>query len=910
MTGSSSSRTPEPLLRQIQGYIEDARSLTADLDPRARFSGPQLLKYLNSLPSGFSPFTRVKLEYMRTQGVLQPESTGEGTQRVAWRYSPEDAQLVLVVERLKNKTGMSLSEIKSWLDFFEESQKTKSVGSAGTDQRKPTYPLSTSSALLALREYALGTLLTALLRHIQGNSSKSLIALRVLNSDNSRAFRRRDDTAPVKALLQDCGWHVAVKRPLDQAKKQFLEEFSYSESTGQWSEETELLLQQRYWYRDELKDALHGCTYEIIVGPALPRPNRVTVPATELDSPEAPIYSPLDAPNGTPFDFEEGSGLATLLQIAFAKSVSLDDGGTPLTHMAQLIAEASDAWTYSAILIPNEKEELCVTTFSRSFPSTLVGRCVSTERFLSGWPYSSGLPVVVEETVEGDPRVSFFDDEEKPAAAAAVPATVEQDGKSSKQGVVYVARKSTHPRVDPQIFTPERLAALEMLGTICADLILREKVKATTIRDLAYVTKPSTEMVEFKNVQALFESIIDALETTFPEAVESWIHVLTLRVDVASSIISDSWQADSNSKLQNVLFWIYAQSCIATKDFLTNLFNSTRNGAVRIGYCKVDDRDDKYIFATLRPSKLLEKEYKEHVIEFRNSLERTTIEGLEATVHPWSRCFSYAWLRRVLTSQRSSEDVSGKEHLIKLLTSQILETVEASLAISLSDKAFNNNPNSAVTLLKNALKSTPNHYLNKQLAKIYLLINNFERAEYHSRRALEESQGSYTAARCLRADSLAYLRRYAEAFEEYERAIEENPSRLDFPIRYGIALTTMISAGEWQLPDPSKQPAYEIAIRQFLLAETRNRQLEGLNDSRRALYYYYRGYTYYRAAEALQKQLHDKNSENEEPHELIEAALLELTEGRRLDPRDMRLAQLYADARNLQRRLRSELVRS
>ncbi len=120
----------------IRQYWEEAFAFTQYLQPEQRFSTPEMVTYLNEhLPPSCEPITKTKVNYLRDQGILHPLAAG-GEIRTSWRYTPEDARKVLLVELLKTREDLNIQEIKGWLVRFEEALQVVMRNNQGDGETK------------------------------------------------------------------------------------------------------------------------------------------------------------------------------------------------------------------------------------------------------------------------------------------------------------------------------------------------------------------------------------------------------------------------------------------------------------------------------------------------------------------------------------------------------------------------------------------------------------------------------------------------------------------------------------------------------------------------------------------------------------------------------------------------------
>src|SRR5438270_6261339 len=201
----------------IRKYWQEAKRLTADLQPGTQFSTPELVTYLNShLPSPHEEMTKTKVNYLRDQGILKPQESG-GEIRTSWRYTPDDVRRALIVELLKTEGYISVKEIKGWLLSFSEGDGHSDVVGVQTlhtntqEIQTSSPPSSVNSAYALLRNRALGTLLTALgFGKAKITPPECVIGIRAVNQPVEKPYLNKLSWELAHTLLEKEVWTLAV----------------------------------------------------------------------------------------------------------------------------------------------------------------------------------------------------------------------------------------------------------------------------------------------------------------------------------------------------------------------------------------------------------------------------------------------------------------------------------------------------------------------------------------------------------------------------------------------------------------------------------------------------------------------------------------------------------------------------
>lgn len=863
----------------IRTYMHEITRATADLDDEQRFSTPELEKYFRErLPATAQPITKTKLNYLRSQGLLHPEVIGEGGQRTSWRYTPEDLRRTLLVELLKAGPQLSVQEIKGWLRSYAEAQRTESLSTESASalrQEKASPPSPVVSAYTRLRNRVLGALITALGKGKADVPPRdSLIGLRIVQPmEQTLLPRRLASWEEVHQLLGVGAWHFATS---DSYPKLYV--YSSIERLVANQPEVSRAFQTHdyFWYTVLLRD--QQLSYQLVLG----------VPEGETHQPLVqPIIANLESyvEAASYFDLTQFPGLSTLLRAALVYQPQIEVG-TALSALAEIIATASDAWEYCAILLPEVADDgsersLYIHEHSANFPAALIDKQVEIGRFLSGWCYANNQVLLVEPTVEGDPRIAAYE-YERPVAAVAAPAVVlRNDSKEHVVGVLYLARREPAAEQGP-LFTDELVAAVKEFGYVCGDLLGSYLDEVGTVRGIARLSTRSVYPYRrYDDLPSLITALTENIKTGvgLQDAPHSWVYLLTLNIWVPPQM---------DTRLAR---WVYGQSAHLTGEFLAHqLWDAPVKPPVEVGV--VQTSLSQYVFAILQVVELGEKAYKRRLIELTEKLELIQIPRLATKFYAWGVTFPYDTLRKQLHDKRSEGLVAD---LIKITQGALVAGPFVSRGHEEMDKG---DLDSAITQFRNAKdRARENWYVFKHLAEALMLSGQFDEAMAHCRKAIELNP-NYASAICLLADCLSYQGNYVEAVQFFERAISLNSSRADFLLHYSAALSGMTRAeySEAVARLRSFEPAYaryafpeephmhaldKIEEAQKLSEVNHGSQREARQH--RARYYYHRGYVYLQAG-------------------LLDEALTELSIGRKLTPDDEKLVRSHAYALNLKYR--------
>jgi tetratricopeptide (TPR) repeat protein len=859
----------------INKYWQEAIELTKALQPGEQFSTPELVEYLKSLLSSkYEEMTKTKVNYLRDEGILQPQESG-GTIRKSWRYSSDEVRRVILVELLKTHEGLSIKEIKVWLSrFFEEAQHIEVVDeqaprtSTQEIQTSPP-PTAVNSAYALLRNRTLGTLITALgFGEAEMTPPECLIGIRTVGQTTEDAYHKKLTWDQARSLLEKEAWTLAVSDA-------YFKLYVYTDFIKLQKNRPVVanMLPQDNWYFLTLQDT-NGQFYNVVLG--LPKSN---IQQSSILAIEEALEQRLE--KNEPIWLRDFPGLSTLLRSAFINQLDKFEG-TTLAVLVEIIAASSDAWDYCDVLVPEpsddgEEKWLRLLEYSSKFPSQLNGKMVEIGQPLSGWYYRYRQSVVVEHVAENDPRIAFYEEEGRPIAAAAMPAIAEDQ---RVVGVIYVAK---HGQMGGRhsVFTEESLAFLKAFGYICGDMIARDQIEIETVRSLNHVSTRCL-LTQFSSLEELIQRVIDEVQRgVSPEKVAvSWIYFLTLNIQTTSKDMVSQWLCQQGTDL--------------TRNFLSDhLWHPPHRDSLPVGKCEIGT--DQYVFATLKPVELPEEQYKQRITRLQEEMKLMRIGKLSPDFYPSAITFRYEDLRQQLEND-------GMTALVADIKKRTLERLTAGPYFQRGHEAlFTNDLDRAVSEFEDALRYVPDSgYGYKHLAEARML----QGTEGSTELAIEKCQDAlklnphYASAHCLLADCYSYQGRFGEALIEYERTLQLENTRHDFLTRYGIALAGMSPTEYQRARDYLQRQEPELEKRRSFLKQPwleaidkfdRVRNLSTSNDTleeqraRRANNYYYRGYAYLQA-------------------NFIDKAVEEFAVGRKLAPDNLQLIQAYSHALSLRRR--------
>jgi tetratricopeptide (TPR) repeat protein len=868
-------------LETIDRYWQKACELTSDLESGSGLTTPRLVDFINKrLPPGVEKITKTKVNYLHANGIVNPQIHGAGSVRKSWRYGKEDVRLVLLVELLKTEKELSVKEIKGWLRSINETQIR-----IATDTPAPqstVYPL--------IRNRAIGTLLMTLGGNVEYTIPPGcLIGLRLQTQPKeirpeiwrpAQPFSQDEFKRVLGDLLGDHGWNIAATDPNQKL-------YVYSNLDQLLDNQTEIKdsLSQYQWIAISLEDVENN-RYGLLLG--IPERERFDpLIVTIISKYEKQIKENI------PIALKDYPGLTTLLKAIFITGLGAGKG-TPLSTLTEIIVHVSGSLDHSAILAPDSEGNLIVKECSGKFPFELKGGALANSQFLYEWCYTYGQSLIVEPTVEGDPRIPGYGSI-RPTAAIAVPAVVKEiKGQNQKSVGVLYAGRSERLQEKGQIISHELKAGLEALGYICGDILAREQLERGTIEEMSRLLISSpTSRQHFTDLRNMLQKVNELVRVgVSPEtAPRSWLYLLTLNIQFLSS------QQDPSQK--TITEWVCRQAAEVTKDFLSNkLFKRP----MPVGVCEFGA--GKFAFAVLSIVDFAETKYKEGLENLSKQLKRMGIKRMPIKFYPRHLTFRYEQIRRDFIEQRS-DDARLTDHLVKI----VAESLESSPNIMRGNDALKiSNLVLAISEYEDALRYSPdNYYVYKHLAEAYWLRGDIERAIEHCRKALNLNP-RYASAHCLLADCLAHQGLYGEALEEYEETLLLNGNRPDFLIRYGLTLAGMPPAQYQQALDRLNQRRPELAVRKFhpqayleaiakfesALRASEERVAGSEHETMdRARYHYHKGYAY------LQAYLLDQNTD------LLKKAVEDLNFARRQTPEDLQMMQAYSYAITLDRERKS-----
>ena len=868
-------------LEAIGQYWLEAEKLTGNLQSGEQFSTSELVEYLDDhLPADCEKMTKTKVNYLKAENILHPIRSGKGESRISWRYTADDVRRVLVVELLKAREGLSVQESKGWLHSFDEARSKRMLstrvsqvstleGAGPASSTRP--PTAVSSAYALLRNRTLGTLITALgSGETEEIPPECLIAIRGLKNK------------PETELSGELSWDQARSRLENESEKwyfavsdSYFKLYIYNDLQELRNRRTDVaqVLHRYHWYVITLQDTADQF-FEVILGLADPSTQQPSIAALGRS-----LRRYIE--HGSSIQIAKFPGLMTLLRTAFINQPKII-GGTPLFALAEIIASASDAWDYCAILIPEflddgKVEGLRVQEYSSESPPRLKDKLVDIEKPLAGWCYRHRQGVVVQAPIENDPRIAFFEDEEHPSSAAALPAIT---GPQQVAGVIYVAR---HPRTkEVQVpFTEQDLASLRAFGYICGDMLARDQIEVGTVRSMSQLATRKL-INSFDDLKGMLQEVVDKVRRRVsPENVaDSWIYLLVLNIETPSQDI--------------VTRWLCEQGINGAANFLAyKLWDTPHRDPILIGQYR--DSAERYVFAVLQAVYLPEEQYKQRITALQQELAQIYLGKLIPRFYVSAVTFRYGSL-----TQPVNDDAARR--LVDDLIERTKERLIAGPYFKRGHEAlYNNDLDRAVSEFEDALRYTPDSWYGyKHLAEARML----QATEKSTELAIEKCREAlklnpqYASAHCLLADCLTYQGRFSEAIIEYEKALEIDCTRLDYLIRYGQALAAMTPSEYYEalkqlnLLEPKLVEQHNFLSQPWLEAIDKFdqvRKLSTMDDrtfeeqrERRADYHFYRGYAYLQAG-------------------LFSEAIEDFARGRKLAPGNLQLAQAFSHALRLQR---------
>ena len=857
-------------LETIKQYWEEATKLSSDLQEDQQFSTSQFIVYLKEhLPAGSEEMTKTKVNYLRIQCILKPKESGEGEFRTSWQYTTTDVRRAILVELLKARENLSVQKSKVWLQSLEEDQNRGMLyaqEAQDVSDLSISAPTSESSAYAFLQNRTLGTLLTSLaFGKVEVVPPECVIAIRVLSQIPEKPQIRETIWEDVSKQLGQGTWSLAVS---DEFSKMFVYSSLYKLQTNR----VEVIdtLSERNWYVMALLDNTELC-YEILLG----------LPVESQQPSVSIIHQSLRQLmiENLPIQLCQFPGLSTLLKAAFVNRLRVKKG-TPLSVWAEIIANASAAWNYCAILLPettdaSQPKELYVQEYSSTFPSFLKNKPVEVEKSLTGWCFRYQQKAIVTSTTQNDLRMAFFEEEGRPTVAAAVPAITEEQ---QIVGVVYVAGHKAEVN-----FSEELEACLQAFGYICGDVIARERIEVGTVHNMSRLTTHPL-IKPFDNLEDMLQCVAEEVSRGIgPERVDrSWIYLLTLNIQTTTQDV--------------ITQWLCQQGIDLAGNFLAyQLWQPEQRHPLPIGlYYR---NPDQCVYAILQPVDLSENAFKQCIIRLQKKINQMQIGRLAPDFYPSGVTFRFKDLRQKL-------DEAGLTEIIKALNDRTTERLIAGPYFNRGHVAlYSADLDQAVSEFEDALRYVPSSwYGHKHLAEARILQGTpraIEQAVEQCRIAIRENP-DYASAYCLLADCLAYQGNFGEALRCYEKALALENTRSDFLIRYGLTLAGMTATDYLEAIHQMQQESRHIQPRTFhgqpwqaaIDKFDRARNLGKMYDNapskeqeqeQRAKYHYQRGYAY------LQASMFDK-------------AVEDFTVGRKLAPDDLQLAQAYSYALSLRRK--------
>lgn len=863
----------------MRKYWQKANELIADLQPDAELSTPQLVNYLKKrLPDNAEPFTKTKVNYLRSQGILDPAGSREGKVRTNWRYSREDARRALIVSFLKTHENLSIKEIKWWLRSVEDTRPQHPEDLSMPEPRAntqeiplPAPPTPVTLAYALLRNRILGTLITSFSsREAEVPPPGCLVAIRVIDHFVEALPMNRVPWEQARTKLEKETWYLA-------ASTTYLKLYVYADIKQLQANRPEIghRLLEYDWFVVTLQDG--NLCYEAIFGLLKPNVQQPSIAAINKS-----LTKKIE--ENSPIQLSSFPGLATLLRVAFVNQLEIKEQ-TSLSILAEVIASASDSWDYCFILVPDDADDeerwLSIQAYSSRFPLQLKQRRVEIGKSLSGWCYQYRQSVTIEATSVNDPRITFFEEEGHPSAAVAVPAIT---ANQRVVGVVYVARsQSSEPA--STLFTSELLACLKAFGYICGDMIAREQIEIETVRNMTHLSTHS--LLAVSNLEDLLQRVVDAVQRgiSADKAHHSWIYLLTLNIQAASQ--------------DTVTQWLRQQGIEATGNFLASrLWDPPRRNPLSIAQCTIGS--DQCVFAILQAMDLPEATYKKKIALLQEDLTQMSIGRLSPDFYLSAITFRYQELQQLLKHK-------GPERLMTTLGERTRERLIAGPYLKRGHDALHKSDlDHAVSEFEDALRYTPSSWYGfKHLAEARMLQGTEEAIDL----AIEKCQtalklnSDYASAHCLLADCLSYRGRFVEALLEYEKTLKLDNSRPDFLARYGIALASMSESEYYSARNHFEQQASELNQKRRFFEQPWQDAIDKF-DRVRNLYAMYSDST-----EEERDYLADYRYQRGYVHlqaSLINKAVEDFAVGRKLEPDDLQLAQAYSYALSLRRREKEE----
>jgi tetratricopeptide (TPR) repeat protein len=768
---------PDPLttdtLELVAHFWDETEIYTRDF-PDTPLRMEPFVAYLNRLHIKDIQLkvTKAKISYLQEaqqgEAILQPRVLHQGKKRTTWGYSVNDARCVLVAELLKERAQLTVQEIKGWLRLYLLARTSSEITTVpasvySTHERTKTPPELQTLAYTLLRSRVLSSLLIALGKTPTVVMPKNFVIALLVTAPVSKV-----DYAParqfdyIQTMLGRGNWFLAASYP---PQKAYLYK-SLSELQTKRGEHDDY---DRFeWYHIGVQDPYYAGAYELVVG----------IGPAELDHPQIePILHTLRTvtDSETPLSLGGFRGLATLMRTAFLPEVQIPyTSGSSIKVMAEIIQEMSDLWDYCAIMVPSPSPVGTITALrivdsSSKFPVYLRSAQVSVGEYLSGWAYAYRQSVVVNPTVPDDPRIAAYRDE-TPDAAIAVPAVASIDRDAVVMGVVYVGRKK-QPLPLPVPFPDEIVAALELMGLVCGDVLGREQIEIETDLRMAARCKPATTDYEtFEHLAELGQRVASLFESESPEAERpaERVHLLTIQLHTPSNL---------DPRLHQVIRWHYELVVELARNVLRQQFEKVEHPEPLMGQWR---GKDQIVIALLERSRYPEDHYHQDLTRLLNDrLEHMQLKEVDAKIYVWGVSFA---------GSRLPHDFNG-EPLGDFFGHRIRRALKAAPYLSDGHMALHENRLAkAEVQFKAAIEvDAEMASSHKHLAEAYSLQGKYTNAIASCKAALEHDP-RYASAHSLMGDNYMLNGDYEQALGAYLAAIDVNPQRSDFRVRYALAL--------------------------------------------------------------------------------------------------------------------------
>jgi tetratricopeptide (TPR) repeat protein len=479
---------------------------------------------------------------------------------------------------------------------------------------------------------------------------------------------------------------------------------------------------------------------------------------------------------------------------------------TRLDIFAELVADSLDLITYCTVLVPEDVfgtvGDLIAIGSSSSSPHTSGAKePVPQGRFLSGWSYKYGIITWVTDAIEHDARIAHPAPRER--AAAAAPALVVYDRERTVLGVVYVGSMSdkevSEPDEAPQVFTEETLAALEIFGYVCGDLLARNQLEVQTVRSIGRrVMLPKAEEAggPTEKVRSLHELLGKAVDFIL-QARDTSTHALNFERRLFLLTFTTKASPSSVSRYDR---WLRAQGAKMIRSALANNLDSTQIGPLPlVEYVEEPDHlsadsavePERSVFLVRSPIRMSEEECRRWVRALRRDLELLRVTSAHPGFYPWAITFPIADLF-------SYHSTKGRNALVEYLLRYVRGPLEAAPHLIEGHLAvLDQRLDLAVSEFRRALDTGSGlWYARKQIAYVEMLQGDFASALRECKLALDENP-EYASAYALQADCTLYSdpSKYISASLDYERALAYSKSaaakHYRFIVRYGEVLANL-----------------------------------------------------------------------------------------------------------------------